>query len=144
MLKRDLELPLVIDTISEDTIDAINSDGFALTFKSIWSLVLIALFISIPMIPCFILENDQLAFVHYNPSMNETKIIQAIAIKPLSKNIKGFLVPYVNTLARSSEADTFEKGANFTLKSGIDIIPNQMTKPALYLPKGMKILVMEL
>ena len=110
MLKRDLELPLVIDTISEDTIDAINNDGFALTFKSIWSLVLITLFISIPLIPYFILENNQSAFVHYNPSINETKIIQAIAIKPFSKNIKGFLVPYINTLTRS-EANTFDKAA---------------------------------
>ena len=124
--------------LSEDVIDSIDKDGFALAFKSMWSILFILILVSLPlMLQNYVIRKDnQASFVHYNPCSNETKIIQAITIKPFSNNIEGYLVPYVNTMSKAGGGDhSLNKMANATNQKE-NSFPEKMTKPALYFPTG--------
>ena len=103
--------------LNEDVIDSIDKDGFALAFKSMWSILFMIILVSLPlMLQNYVIRKDnQASFVHYNPCSNETKIIQAITIKPFSNNIEGYLVPYVNTMSKAVGDDhSLNKMANTT------------------------------
>ena len=54
-------------------------------------------------------------YSQYNPSINETKIIQAITIKPFTSNIRGYLKPYVNPLDKAEDLQS-KNSANMTIK----------------------------
>ena len=123
---------------SDVNVDSINNDGFATAFKSLWSILMMIaicapLFLSWLVLTYFTIGYPGPAYVYYKPSMNETRIVQAIAIRPFNRTIEGFMKPVQgsNELAKMVLA-------NQTVKD-----PGKFTKPLVVARRPTDIVVVK-
>ena len=66
--------------LNEDVIESVDKDGFALAFKSMWSILFMIILVSLPLLlQNYVITNDnQSSFVHYRHSSISTVLMSMI------------------------------------------------------------------